>query len=283
MNQEASILPVTSMTSQAPLHNSIPPELLPQQDPIYVVYYNAFNTWRLHTPEILIEEFRKNPAQQKCPVDGLEITIRIFEPAPQLDDQGQPKSRAANVNFHGGGWMFGGLACDHDLCKRVVHGLDGELVALDVDYRLAPEHKYPIPVTIPVNNCLTAFNWIRTQKVTEFNLDSNRFTVGGASAGGHLSAVISHLCRNANIHLRLQIVTVSMEFAPVLPAARMAYFHRPFLGVPRPAESDEDWKISPILTPNFQNLAPALVSTAALDPLRDGEAYVAKLQAGGYL
>lgn len=157
-----------------PLHNSIPPELLPRYDPIYVAYYNAFNAGRLHTHEIPIEEFRKNPArytisygrapspdifritEQKCPVDGGEITIRIFEPAPQLDDQGQPKRRAAYVNFHGGGWVFGGLAYDHDFCKRVVHGLNGDLVAFDVDYRLAPEHKHPIPL----NDCWTAFNWV---------------------------------------------------------------------------------------------------------------------------
>lgn len=101
--------------------------------------------------------------------------------------------------------------------------------------------------------------------MTEFHLDPDRFAVGGASAGGQLSAVISHLCRDANIPLRLQVLTVpvtdlhrvftpegefdregcpydsyrEMEFAPALPAARMAYFHRQFLGVPRPAESNE--------------------------------------------
>lgn len=177
-----------------PLHNSIPSELLPRYDPIYVAYYNAFNAGRLHTHEIPIEEFRKNPArytisygrapgpdifritEQKCPVDGGEITIRIFEPVPRLDDQGQPKKRAAYVNFHGGGWVFGGLAYDHDFCKRVVHGLDGDLVAFDVDYRLAPEHKYPIPV----NDCWTAFNWVgisqaktlENQVLTRQRLDS---------------------------------------------------------------------------------------------------------------
>lgn len=99
----------------------------------------------------------------------------------------------------------------------------------------------------------------------EFNLDPDRFAVGGASAGGHLAAVLAHLCRDAGIPLRLQILTVpvcdmhstftpegvfdrkncpydsyrEMEFAPVLPAARMAYFHRHFLGMPRPALSED--------------------------------------------
>lgn len=164
-----------------PLHNSIPPELLPRYDPVYVEYYNKYSAGRLHTHEVPIEEFRKNPGrytisygrargpdifritEQKCPVDGGEITIRIFEPELELDEQGNPKKRAAYINFHGGGWVFGGLYYDHDFCKRVVHGLEGDLVAFDVDYRLAPEYKYPIPV----NDCWSAFNWVEPQNPLE--------------------------------------------------------------------------------------------------------------------
>ncbi|GIJ90190.1 hypothetical protein Asppvi_009143 [Aspergillus pseudoviridinutans] len=309
-------------TIHQPLHNAIPPELLPRFDPVYVEYYNKYNAGRLHTHEVPIEDFRKNPAkyaiaygraagpdvfriiEQKCPVKGGEITIRIFEPASVSDDQGNVKKRAAYVNFHGGGWVFGDLSVDHDFCKRLVHGLDGHLVAFDVDYRLAPEHKYPIPV----EDCWAAFNWIRLQKAHEFNIDPDRMAVGGVSAGGHLSAVLAHLCRDANIQLRLQLLTApacdlhsvftpdghfdrencpyesyrEMEFTAALPAARMAYFHRHFLGNPRPPRSEEDWKISPMLAPNFRDLAPALVYTAEMDPLRDeGEAYAAKLKDAG--
>lgn len=283
-----------------PLHNSIPSELLPRFDPVYVDYYNKYNAGRLHTHEVPIEEFRKDPArytisygrapgpdvfritEQRCPVEGGEITVRIFEPTPKMDSQGQRKKRAAYINFHGGGWVFGGLNVDHDFCKRIVHELDGDLVAFDVDYRLAPENPYPIPL----NDCWSAFNWVRgaratgtrrrqtnpmhflqvrSQKAAELNLDADRLAVGGPSAGGHLAAVIALLCRDANIALRLQILTVpvcdlhsvftpdgtfdrencpyesyrEMEFAPALPTARMAYFHRHFLGVPRPAPSPD--------------------------------------------
>ncbi|KAF7717895.1 Alpha/beta hydrolase fold-3 domain-containing protein [Penicillium ucsense] len=305
-----------------PLHNSIPPELLLRFDPIFVEYYNKYNAGRLHTHEVPIDDFRRSPArymisygrangpdvysisEEKCPVSGGEITIRIFEPAPQVDAQDQPKKRAAYINFHGGGWVFGGLDYDHDFCKRLVHGLDGDLVAFDVDYRLAPEHPYPVPV----DDCWAAFTWIRSHKADVYNLDVNRFAIGGASAGGHLSAVLAHLCRDENIPLRLQVLTVpicdldssftfdghfdrqnspypsyrEMEVAPLLPVARMEFFYRYFLGVPRPAPSAKDWKISPMLAPNFNNLAPALVSTAEMDPLRDeGEAYADKLLAAG--
>ncbi|KAJ6113290.1 esterase [Penicillium sp. IBT 18751x] len=305
-----------------PLHNCIPADLLPRFDPVYVEYYYKYNAGRLHTHEVPIEDYRKDPAkytvfygsepgpdvfrltEQQCPVEGGNITIRIFEPAVKHDDQGQPLKRAAYVNFHGGGWVFGGLNTDHDYCKRLVHALDGEMVVFDVDYRLSPEHRFPVPV----DDCWTAFNWIRSQKAEEFDLDPERFAVGGPSAGGHLAAVVSHLCRNAQIPLRLQILSVpvcdlhsvftpdgefdrencpydsyrEMEFTPALPTARMAYFHKHFLGVPRPAASAEDWKISPMLASNFHDLAPALVSTAELDPLRDeGEVYAAKLEEAG--
>lgn len=163
-----------------PLHNSIPPELIGRYDPVYVKYYNKYNAGRLHTHQVPIEDFRKNPAhylivygravgphahritEQKCPVKGGEITIRIFEPATKLDAQDKQKQRAAYINFHGGGWVFGNLGTDHDFCKTVVDGLNGGLVAFDVDYRLAPENPYPIPV----EDCWAAFNWVSMRLFT---------------------------------------------------------------------------------------------------------------------
>ncbi|RAL11019.1 alpha/beta hydrolase [Aspergillus homomorphus CBS 101889] len=305
-----------------PLHNSIPPELVSRFDPVFVENYNKYNAGRLHTHEVPIEHFRRNPAkylisygrasgpdvyrisEQKCPVQGGEITVRIFEPPAVVNEHGKAQKRAAYINFHGGGWVFGDLSTDHDFCKRIVDGLDGQLVAFDVDYRLAPEHKYPIPV----DDCWTAFNWVRSQKADEFNIDPDRMAVGGISAGGHLAAVMAHLCRDAGIPLRLQVLNVpvcdlhspfasdgtfdrdgcpydsyrEMEFTVPLSVARIAYFHRHFLGNSRPATSKEDWKISPMLAPNFAGLAPALIYTAEMDPLRDeGEAYATKLKAAG--
>ncbi|TGO92226.1 hypothetical protein BPOR_0007g00100 [Botrytis porri] len=226
-------------TISQPLINSIPPDLLPRFDPIYAKYYAHYSAGRLATHQIPIKESRANPRKYnivygraiapdvhsitdvQCPVtqssDGKNsITVRIFEPAPTINE-GKP--RPAYINFHGGGWVFGGLETDMEFCKRLV----GELgcVVFDVDYRLAPEYQWPIPV----DDCIEAFKWIESDEmVQKRNLDRQRFAVGGISAGGMLAAV--------------------------------------------------NCKVSPIQANNFEGLAPALIMTAEMDPLRDEDTFM---------
>jgi len=226
--------------------------------------------------------------------------VRIFEPAPDAHGKTKEGKRAAYINFHGGGWVFGGLPTDEDFCKRLTWELG--VVCFDVDYRLAPEFKFPIPV----NDCWDAFKWILEKKTQEFNLDPTRFAVGGVSAGGHLSAIIAHICRDESILLAFQLLAVPVcdlhVFSPTgellddqpyesyrenrdtvpLPMERMSYFHKHFLGCPRPKALDDDWKVSPIKAKRFDGLAPALIITAEMDPLRDeGEAYGEKMIEAG--
>lgn len=113
--------------------------------------------------------------------------------------------------------------------------------------------------------------------MNEFNLNPDRFIVGGLSAGGHLAAVVSHLCRDAGIHLALQVLCVpscdllsgftaegefdrencpyesyrEMEFTQPLPVKRMVYFYKHFLGLPPPARSD---KVSPFRCHHLVNM-----------------------------
>lgn len=142
--------------------------------------------------------------------------------------------------------------------------------------------------------------------MAEFNLDLNRFAVGGISAGGHISAVVAHMCRDNGIPLAFQMLGVPVcdlsifkptgELRPDQPydsyrelfhtqplsAERMSYFHNHFLGAPRPKELDGDFRVSPILANNFAGLAPAVIVTAEMDVLRDeGEAYGKKMNDSG--
>jgi alpha/beta hydrolase fold len=173
-----------SIIIEQPLINSIPTELLPRFDPTFVEYYNKYNAGRLATHQIPIEDYRKDPlkytisfgrqivdqgdlviSEEQCPVSGGSITVRIFQPNPAKVAK---SPRPVYINFHGGGWVFGGLATDFDFCKRVVHRLG--CVAFDVDYRLSPEFKYPIPV----NDCWTAFNWVT---ILSFHLRSPSYVL----------------------------------------------------------------------------------------------------------
>ncbi|KAB8303632.1 hypothetical protein EYC80_005028 [Monilinia laxa] len=308
--------------SQPPI-NSIPPDLLPRFDPVFAKYHAHYSAGRLATHQIPIQDYRANPRKYniaygratapdvdsitdvQCPVspagDGKSsITVKIYEPAP---DTNEGKPRPVYINFHGGGWVFGGLESDMEFCKRLV----GELkcVVFDVDYRLAPEYQYPIPV----NDCIEAFKWIQSDEmVKKRNLDRQRFAVGGISAGAMLAAVTSHVCREEGMPLSFQILGVpvvdldgygpdgkltekgwerygsyrEMEFTVPLPVARMEYFTRHFFGEERDHTTYNNWKVSPMLATNFQNLAPALIMTAEMDLLRDeGEAYGEKMNAAG--
>ncbi|RAL61703.1 hypothetical protein DID88_002771 [Monilinia fructigena] len=278
--------------SQPPI-NSIPPDLLPRFDPVFAKYYAHYSAGRLATHQIPIQDYRANPRKYniaygratapdvhsitdaQCPVspagDGKSsITVKIYEPAPEINE-GKP--RPVYINFHGGG--------------------------------LAPEYQYPIPV----NDCIEAFRWIQSDDmVKKRNLDRQRFAVGGISAGAMLAAVVSHVCREEGMPLSFQMLGVpvvdmdgygpdgkltekgwerygsyrEMEFTVPLPMARMEYFARHFFGEERDHTTYNNWKVSPILATNFQNLAPALIMTAEMDSLRDeGEAYGEKMNAAG--
>ncbi|OJD30713.1 esterase [Diplodia corticola] len=304
---------------ELPMLNAIPAHLVDRFDPAFVQHHNKYQLGRLHTHQIPIEWVRANPAkyaisygrahfptsrvkisEQKCPVKGGgEITIRMFEP---VDGGGRSNNKKpAYMNFHGGGWVFGGgLAKDHEFCKRLVHSLG--CVAFDVDYRLAPEYPHPTQV----EDCWDAFQWMRA-KADEFGVDLEKLAVGGASAGGHLAAVVAFRCRDNGIPLAFQLLQVPVTdlvavFTPtaeldpkcpyesyremwdvvVLPGERMSYFQKAWLGNPRPAKYDDDWEVSPIKNPDLSKLAPALIVTAEMDPLRDeGEAYGRKMNEAG--
>lgn len=108
---------------EKPLINCIPEELRHRFDPTFVEYHSKYNAGRLVTHQVPIEDVRKDPSkyaidyghelvddgnliitEEKCPVNGGEITVRIFQPG----DVTSSEIRPAYVNFHGGGWTFGG-------------------------------------------------------------------------------------------------------------------------------------------------------------------------------
>ena len=216
--------------------------------------------------------------------DGFDIPVRLYAPTgPRL---------AVLVYFHGGGFTIGSIATHDALCRRLV-ALAGCAV-LSVDYRLAPEHKFP---------CAQDDAWDVLQWVARdgggVGLDTGRIAVGGDSAGGTLSAVCAILARDAGLPLALQLLfypgTAGHQDTPshqrfakgfVLEEPHITFF---FEQVLRSAADRDDWRFAPLdgLRPDGQvadlsGVAPAWLGLAECDPLVDeGVAYADRLRMAG--
>ncbi|HEX6447714.1 MAG TPA: alpha/beta hydrolase [Streptosporangiales bacterium] len=191
------------------------------------------------------------------------------------------------VYFHGGGYV----TCDietHDVPCRALCRHAGVHV-LSVEYRLAPEHRFPAAV----DDACAAFAWA-VKNAADLGADENRVGVGGDSAGGTLAAVVSRLStRSGDTAPAVQLLIypgtdrlgahASMQtFASgyYLTAGDMAWYHAQYAGPG--GGHHRDPRLSPLLAKDFGGLPPAVVVTAGFDPLRDeGEAYAARLRAAG--
>jgi len=202
----------------------------------------------------------------------------------------RPESAAALapalVYYHGGGWVIGDLDTHDVLCRELAHRSGCVVVA--VDYRLAPEHRFPAAV----DDCLAATRWVQAQAAT-LGIDASRIALGGDSAGGNLATVTAIGLRDSGgFKPRFQLLiypgTDMRAVAPshtsngqgyMLTADTIAYFRGKYI----PSESNwSDWRASPLLHPDLSKLPPALVITAGFDPLRDeGRQYADALSKAG--
>jgi acetyl esterase len=216
--------------------------------------------------------------------DGFEIPVRLYAPTgPNLP---------VLVYFHGGGFTIGSIATHDALCRRLCH-LAGCAV-LSVDYRLAPEHKFPVAQ----EDAWDAVQWVASAGAG-VGLDPARIAVGGDSAGGTLAAVCAILARDAGLVLALQLLfypgTAGHQNAPsqqrfakgfVLEQAQISYFFEHYI---RSAADRDDWRFAPLdgLRPDgalaeLQGVAPAWLGLAECDPLVDeGVAYADRLRMAG--
>jgi acetyl esterase len=198
----------------------------------------------------------------------------------------QERSLPILVYFHGGGWVIGSLDTHDDLCRRLAIASGCLVVA--VDYRLAPEHKFPAPV----EDSFAATRWIAAH-AKELGGDAKRLAVGGDSAGGNLATVVALLARDqGGPAIRYQLLiypAVTKDFTLpsmkaygeglILTMTGMQWFWNHYLRLPADAR---DVRASPLLAPSLKGLPPALVAIAEYDVLRDeGEEYAWRLQAAG--
>ena len=216
----------------------------------------------------------------RIPGPDCNIPIRVYTPDA-------PAPRPALVYFHGGGWVVCDLDTHDVVCTAIAHRAGAVVVA--VDYRLAPEHKFPAAVT----DSYAATAWVASN-ATKLGIDPKRISVGGDSAGGNLAAVVSLKSRDENgpaIALQVMIYPVTdlssfdtqsyQEFGEnhYLTKSEMEWFRGHYL---RSMEDARNPHASPLLALDLGELPPALIMTAECDPLRDeGEAYAKRLADDG--
>ena len=180
------------------------------------------------------------------------------------------------VYFHGGGFVAGDLDSHDEMCRLLC--VSGRVRVLSVAYRLAPEAPFPAAV----EDAHVAVTWAFTRAPV--------VAAGGDSAGANLAAVVCQLLRGERAPAAQLLLYPLLDHAgswpsrsrfaggPVLTARDLDFFRRHYLpdGVP------DDVRHSPLRAPDLTGLPPAVVVTAALDPLRDeGEAYAGALRAAG--
>jgi acetyl esterase len=205
-----------------------------------------------------------------APGPGGKIALRLYHPTAAA---GRAPVPPVLVYFHGGGWVIGDLDTHDTLCRQMA--LQSGVAVVAVDYRLAPEHRFPAAV----DDCLAATRWVR-EHATALGVDATRLAVGGDSAGGNLAAVVAIAARDAGdlpiaFQLLIYPATDQRRGWPshtanaqgyLLTADTMDYFHDHYLP---DAAMDLDWRASPLLHADLSKLPPALVLTAGFDPLRD--------------
>ncbi len=186
--------------------------------------------------------------------------------------------------LHGGGFTIGGIETHDSLCRQLALRSGAAVVSLD--YRLAPEHRFPAAV----DDCWAAMRWLAAEG-HGLGLDTARLAVGGDSAGGTLAAVCALHARDLGLPLALQLLitpgttahadTASHKFFAngfLLDAAAITWFFEHYID----HHHQRDWRFAPLLAEDHSGLAPACVVLAECDPLVDeGIAYADLLRANG--
>jgi acetyl esterase len=225
----------------------------------------------------------KSVAPLSIPSPAGAIPARIYTPLKLRDVNGLAPGL---VFFHGGGWVIGDLESHDVVCRKLAH--EGELIVISIDYRLAPEHKFPAAV----DDAIAATKWI-SENAKQLGIDAARLMVGGDSAGGNLAAVVTLSARDGNgpaISGQVLIYPATdfsmkhpshsePETSILLTHTVIRWFRDHYLNNPADAA---DWRASPARAKSLAGLPPAYVLTAGADPLRDeGFEYAERLKAAG--
>ena len=211
-----------------------------------------------------------------------EIRVRVYRGSGTTPGETLP----ALIYFHGGGWLLGDLESHDGVCRRFANAT--RCCVVSVDYRMAPEHKFPAAV----DDCAAATRWV-VAEADKLRVDVARIAVGGDSAGGNLAAVMALLSRDGVlpkmvfqllIYPATDMMMTSVSSQRIgegvpLTSKTMRWFIDHYM---RNVTDKRDWRASPLRAPDLSGTAQALVLTCSADPLCDeGVAYARQLEREG--
>jgi len=223
-----------------------------------------------------VEEIR----ELSVPGPAGALRARLYRP------RSAEKSLPGVVFFHGGGFVYGDIDTHDAVCRGIAQTTPSAVVS--VDYRLAPENKFPAAV----EDTVAATGWV-AGNAAALGIDPERLIVAGDSAGGNLAAVVALTARDRGApRLAMQVLVypaadLAAESESVsrfgegylLTRQSIRWVKRSYLRDERDAE---DWRASPLRASDFSGLPAAYVLTAGFDPLHDeGEAYARRLMRAG--
>ncbi|KAF9021443.1 hypothetical protein BDZ89DRAFT_1071402 [Hymenopellis radicata] len=274
-----------------PLH----PSMIPRLDAEYIEFHNAALI-NLIPPHTLPWDpaLRNAPAvpggSPLLPVGATRdiqlshTDMRAFTPEGTAPAAGWP----VFLFYHGGGWTFGTINSENSFATNMC--VRAKCVVISVNYRLAPEFKYPVAV----DDTVESLDWVLAHGKAELNVDTTRIAVGGSSSGGNLAAILTLKAaeRSPPIPLVFQLLVVPVTdntatvddlwkenaLTPWLSPARMLWFRDNYL----PNKEDyKKWDASPAFAPDalLAKVPKAWIAVGELDILRDeGVQYGEKLR-----
>lgn len=268
--------PVQRLIDETP--KGVPEHLTPQEHREYMRLLSELQFFRYGLPGPDVHSV----TDYQVPVEGGEILVRVYRPSDEA-------SLPLHVTLHGGGWKLGSVTerVAAAICRQRCR--EANCVVVAVDYRLAPEHRFPVPL----DDCYAALTWAVTN-AEPLGIDPGNVSIGGSSAGGNLAAAVSLRCRDEHgPKLRFQLLEVpALDLTRETARATLASGSIP--AVPQPTMNDATQAYlgdaslarnpvaSPLFAEDLRGLPPTHVMTAEYDMLRtEGELYARRLAAAG--